>query len=109
MYSTAPSKLSQSWMNQIAMNFQPEWELTKEMELAIPSLLQALIRQQPDAIAIQGLIGLPLSYQYLWKQVWATVVALNHLGIGPHDRVAVALPNGPEDRKSTRLNSSHRT
>jgi acyl-CoA synthetase (AMP-forming)/AMP-acid ligase II/thioesterase domain-containing protein/acyl carrier protein len=84
-------------MNQIAMNsIQSELQYIEEMELAIPHLLQTLAQQQPDAIALQGLTGIPLSYQHLWEQVCATVLALNQLGIGRHDRVAVVLPNGPE-------------
>jgi acyl-CoA synthetase (AMP-forming)/AMP-acid ligase II/acyl carrier protein len=39
---------------------------------------------------------MPLSYGGLLRQVEDTVRALNDLGVGRNDRVAIALPNGPE-------------
>ena len=38
----------------------------------------------------------PLSHQQLWDQTAVTVTALNNLGIGRNDRVAIVLPQGPE-------------
>ena len=38
----------------------------------------------------------PLSHSGLYDQVDRTVQAINRLGIGRHDTVAVVLPNGPE-------------
>jgi acyl-CoA synthetase (AMP-forming)/AMP-acid ligase II len=38
----------------------------------------------------------PLSHQQLWEQVVLTVSALNRLGVGRGDCVAIVLPQGPE-------------
>jgi acyl-CoA synthetase (AMP-forming)/AMP-acid ligase II len=38
----------------------------------------------------------PLSHEQLWNQVATTVAALNKLGVGRGDRVALVLPQGPE-------------
>ena len=38
----------------------------------------------------------PLSHQQLFEQVAATVTALNGLGVGRNERVAIVLPQGPE-------------
>jgi acyl-CoA synthetase (AMP-forming)/AMP-acid ligase II len=59
----------------------------------IHELLQA---GQDDAIAISGVTRSALTYDGLRKQVAGTIAALNELGIGRNDRVAIVLPNGPE-------------
>ena len=38
----------------------------------------------------------PLLHSQLWEQVTVTVPALNRLGVGRGDRVAIVLPQGPE-------------
>src|SRR5690242_16841614 len=60
----------------------------------IPELLQA---GAPDAAAIGAPDGaLPLTYRALTSVCHRTVEALNGLGVGRGDRVAIVLPNGPE-------------
>jgi oxalate---CoA ligase len=49
-----------------------------------------------DATALHAPGGAPLSYRALRAQVARTIAALNALGIGRGDRVAIVLPNGPE-------------
>ena len=49
-----------------------------------------------DAIAVSGLERSALTYGGLRKHVSETVAALNELGIGRNDRVAIVLDNGPE-------------
>jgi oxalate---CoA ligase len=49
-----------------------------------------------DATALHAPGGAPLSYRGLRAQVERTIAALNALGIGRGDRVAIVLPNGPE-------------
>ncbi len=49
-----------------------------------------------DAIAIAAPSTGPLTYQGLREQADETVRALNAVGIGRGDRVAIVLPNGPE-------------
>ncbi|MFQ5983051.1 MAG: AMP-binding protein, partial [Woeseiaceae bacterium] len=49
-----------------------------------------------DDIAVSGIERSALSYRELRSQVERTVAALNNLGIGRNDRVAIVLPNGPE-------------
>jgi acyl-CoA synthetase (AMP-forming)/AMP-acid ligase II/acyl carrier protein len=63
------------------------------------SILRLLERQEtriPDAPAILA-PGRPLlTYRRLYQHVEVTGRALRAMGVGPHDRLAVALPNGPE-------------
>ncbi len=49
-----------------------------------------------DAAAVAALNCPALTYKGLRDHVEQTVVALNVLGIGRNDRVAIVLPNGPE-------------
>ena len=60
---------------------------------SIGALLQAWRSDRP-ALSAPG--RRPLTYAGLCGQVERTVAALNGLGIGRHDRVAMVLPNGPE-------------
>jgi amino acid adenylation domain-containing protein len=62
----------------------------------IPHLLEIQAEQRPDATAVIGLKGPPLSFCGLFRQAEETVRSLNALGIGRNDRVALVLPNGPE-------------
>lgn len=49
-----------------------------------------------DAVAVAALMRSSLTYAGLRNQASDTVAALNDLGIGRNDRVAIVLPNGPE-------------
>ena len=62
--------------------------------LSIPSLLLSKKGQTKEAIASPS--RLPLSYQHLCTHVTAMVEQLRAMGINRHDKVAIALPNGPE-------------
>jgi acyl-CoA synthetase (AMP-forming)/AMP-acid ligase II len=58
--------------------------------------LRGLLAAGPDAaIALSAPGVAPLSYRALRALVDATIVALNAMGIGRGDRVAIVLPNGP--------------
>jgi acyl-CoA synthetase (AMP-forming)/AMP-acid ligase II len=59
----------------------------------IPELLE---RGADDAPALSSPGGVPLSYKGLRTLVADTVAALATRGIGPGDRVAIVLDNGPE-------------
>ena len=50
----------------------------------------------PESPALLGIGTQPLSYAGLYRQIEETVQNLNALGIGRRDRVALALPNGPD-------------
>lgn len=50
----------------------------------------------PGAIAIAAPGRRPLTYARLWRQVRGTIRQLNAMGLGPNDRVASVLPDGPE-------------
>lgn len=63
---------------------------------SIYELLEAQAARAADAVAILAPGHGPLSYSGLLEQVRRTVQALNGLGVGRNDRVAVVLPNGPE-------------
>ena len=69
-------------------------------EFARGGCLHDLIRDQaaqhPDAVVILAPERRPLTYSRLYGQVVNIVDALNSLGIGRNDRVAIVLPNGPE-------------
>lgn len=58
--------------------------------------LRARAEVNPDALAILAQGRAPLSYAGLLDQVTRTVVSLNRAGYGRGDRIALALPPGPE-------------
>jgi acyl-CoA synthetase (AMP-forming)/AMP-acid ligase II len=60
------------------------------------TLVELLARGAPDAPALCAPSRQPLSYAGLRRQVQETVAALNALGVGRNDPVAIVLPNGPE-------------
>ncbi len=62
----------------------------------LAGLIASHARKNPEKEAILSLGGSPLSYSGLFAQIESTVSALNARGIGPSDRVALVLPNGPE-------------
>jgi len=65
-----------------------------------PSLIWQLLRnaaeRRLDAPALLAPRRTPMSYGRLWDLVQQVAGTLHAVGIGPGDRVAVALPNGPE-------------
>ena len=64
--------------------------------MCLPYLLEYQARHTPDAPAILAPGRAALSYGRLYRHVGQNGHALRAMGIGRHDRVAVALPNGPE-------------
>jgi acyl-CoA synthetase (AMP-forming)/AMP-acid ligase II/thioesterase domain-containing protein/acyl carrier protein len=59
-------------------------------------LIEAQVRQSPDAVALLAPDRAPLSYAQLLAHVDRTASVLRRFGIQRGDRVAVVLPNGPE-------------
>lgn len=59
-------------------------------------LLAFQSERAPEAVAIGAPGRMPLTYGGLLPHVEDTVRALNDLGVGRNDRVAIVLPNGPE-------------
>ena len=62
----------------------------------IPDLLRAAAENSPGSPAILGLGRAPLTHAELASHTEAFVRTLNAIGLGRGDRVAIALPNGPE-------------
>ena len=60
------------------------------------TLRQLLADGVGDAVAITAPSAPGLTYDALRSQIAETVTALNRVGIGRNDRVAIVLPNGPE-------------
>lgn len=60
------------------------------------SVLKRQAELTPEAIALAAPGRVPLSYARLWLQLEDAVEALNRMGLGRNDRVAIALSNGPE-------------
>ncbi|MBM2842349.1 MAG: AMP-dependent synthetase [Anaerolineales bacterium] len=63
---------------------------------SIPDLIRTQALLTPTAIAIGGPERIPLNFGGLWEQVETQVQALKALGLEGTDRIALALPNGPE-------------
>ena len=64
---------------------------------ALPGTIPELLAAGGDAdVALLAPEREPLTYRELRSHSERTVVALNRLGIGRNDRVAIVLPNGPE-------------
>ena len=68
----------------------------QKAELNIIELLQHRAVQNPDANAILAQGRLSLSYRALLDQIDYVRSTLQAMGIGPNDRIAIALTNGPE-------------
>jgi acyl-CoA synthetase (AMP-forming)/AMP-acid ligase II len=64
--------------------------------MTIIQILAAQATERPDVPAILAPGRTPLTYRRLHDGVGEVVLALNRMGIGCGDRVAVVLPNGPE-------------
>jgi acyl-CoA synthetase (AMP-forming)/AMP-acid ligase II/acyl carrier protein len=65
-------------------------------DLCIAHLIETQARRTPEAIAIAAPGRTPLTYNRLNRQIDDTLKELNAMGVRRHDRVALALPNGPE-------------
>ncbi len=63
---------------------------------SIAELVRAQSERAPDAVALTGLHGLPLSYSALGERLETVERELRGTGIGPEDRVAVVLDDGPD-------------
>ena len=69
--------------------------------LCLPDLLEHQARRIPDAPAILAPGRAPLSFGRLYRHIEDVERRLRAVGIGRHDRIAVALPNGPEAATAT--------
>jgi oxalate---CoA ligase len=63
---------------------------------SVARAIRVQVDARPDAPAILAPGRTPLTYAGLWRQIERTVGALREFGVGPADRVALVLPNGPE-------------
>lgn len=62
----------------------------------ITALIEAHARTMPDSIALAAPGREPLTYARLAWRMKSITGQLNHMGIGPGDRVVIVLPNGLE-------------
>src|SRR5215813_6290227 len=62
----------------------------------LPHLLEHHAKRIPGAPAILAPGRVPLTYSGLYEHIEDTGRTLRAMGIGRHDRIVVALPNGPE-------------
>jgi acyl-CoA synthetase (AMP-forming)/AMP-acid ligase II len=62
----------------------------------LPLLLQHQANRIPDAPAILAPARAALSYGRLYRHIDQMRCTLRAMGVGPHDRIALVLPNGPE-------------
>ena len=62
----------------------------------LPQLLEYQAKGIPDAPAILAPGRVPLTYSHLYQHIENIGHRLRAMGIGPHDRIAAVLPNGPE-------------
>jgi acyl-CoA synthetase (AMP-forming)/AMP-acid ligase II len=62
----------------------------------LPQLLEHQAKRIPDAPAILAPGRAPLTYGRLYQHIENMGRDLRTMGIGPHERIAIVLPNGPE-------------
>ena len=70
--------------------------MSDPMGRSLRHLIEEHARRSPDAAAMLAPGRRPLTYGLLSRQISETVTALNALGVGRHDRVAIVVPDGPE-------------
>src|SRR5712691_9016986 len=59
-------------------------------------VLRRHAERTPDAIAIAAPNRTPITYRRLWAQIVDIADVLRAFGLGPGDRVALVVPDGPE-------------
>jgi acyl-CoA synthetase (AMP-forming)/AMP-acid ligase II len=64
--------------------------------ISLPHILEHHAARTPDALAILAPGRAPLTYTRLYQHIDKVGHTLGSMGLGRHDRVAVALPNGPD-------------
>ncbi|HSF31479.1 MAG TPA: condensation domain-containing protein [Candidatus Tectomicrobia bacterium] len=69
---------------------------TAPCRVCIPQLLAGHAEHTSEAPAILAPARAPLSYGRLRWHIDTVIQALNTMGLGRHDRIALVLPNGPE-------------
>ena len=69
---------------------------TDAAQLSFVDLVRRNAERDPESIALLAPGRAPMRWSRLRKLAEKTVAALNRIGIGRGDRVALALPNGPE-------------
>ncbi len=62
----------------------------------MPTLPELFANARIDDVALTAIGAKPLTFGVLNETITKTIVALNTIGIGRQDRVAIVLPNGPE-------------
>jgi fatty-acyl-CoA synthase len=70
-------------------------ESTRFSGLSVLDIFERCVAEGPDRPFITA-GGVTLSYERVQFQAQALAAALHNLGVGPGDRVAIDLPNGPE-------------
>ncbi len=78
------------------MNADPIQFTDHTRHYCLRQLVQEQAERNPDAVAILAPGRRPLTYGRLCRQLVTVVEALNSLGVGRNDRVALVLPEGPE-------------
>jgi len=78
------------------LNTPPTMNQVSTRELSLPALLEAAAERAPDGIAIAAPGRDPLTYAHLRRFVLEVGGALNGMGVGRNDRVAMVIPQGPE-------------
>src|SRR5712692_8757607 len=62
----------------------------------VQQVLQRHAERTPDLIAIAAPNRTPVSYRRLWAHVVDVAGVLRAFGLGPGDRAALVIPDGPE-------------
>jgi acyl-CoA synthetase (AMP-forming)/AMP-acid ligase II len=78
------------------MNLTPSAQGGQKTDASVAALLAGQAAAAPDNPAIAAPGRRSLGYGRLYEHVCSVVSALRVSGIGPNDRIAVVLPNGPE-------------
>ena len=75
---------------------RPRSDFDPPVAPSLRALVQTWAQRTPEAVAIAAPGRAPLTYRRLVARIDAVAHALAACGIGAHDRVAIALQNGPE-------------
>jgi long-chain acyl-CoA synthetase len=91
MVSSSPAATARPWLGKYPAGVPADLDIPNVL---LQDLIEPSVRRWGDRAALVY-YGAKWTYREFWKQSERLAVALSQRGVGPGDRVAIYLPNGP--------------